>query len=65
MSFQVGDNIRYKDMPSQTGVVTRMHPLGVFDAMEIDMNTEGPMYGMHESRALFGEDCQLIEAYTP
>lgn len=63
--FQVGDNIRYVDMPEQTGVVTRVHPLGVQDAMEIDMNSEGPMYGMHEMRALFGNQCQLVEKYTP
>jgi hypothetical protein len=65
MSFQVGDNVRYKDMPSQTGMVTRMHPLGVVDAMEVEMMSGGPMYPMHEMRALFGEDCQLIEKYTP
>ena len=63
--FQVGDNIRYVAMPSQTGMVIRMHPLGVKDAMEIDMNSNGPMYPMHQMRALFGNQCALVEKYNP
>ena len=62
--FQVGDDIRYIDTPSQTGVVQRMNPLGVIEAMVVVMN-DGPMHTAGKLQAFFGAKCDDIETYTP
>jgi len=62
--FQVGDDVRYIDTPSQTGVVERMNPLGVSEAMVVRMNS-GPMHTDGKHRAFFGASCDDIEVYTP
>ena len=64
MSFQPGDDVRYIDTPSQTGMVTRLHPLGIQESMEVKMH-DGPMFSDGHMRAYFGVDCELLEVYTP
>lgn len=59
-TFKINDEIRYIATPAQTGVVTRLHPLGVKDSMVITWNS-GPMYSDGKMTALFGEQCLLVE----
>lgn len=63
MSFQLNDQVRYISTPAQLGHVSRMHPLGVADAMIITWE-QGPMYNLGKMTALFGDACLLVE-HTP
>jgi hypothetical protein len=62
MDFQIGDNVRFIDEPSQTGVVVRLHPLGVKKAVVVQMNS-GPMYGEADKRAYFNTSVDALEKY--
>lgn len=63
MNFAVGDNIRYKDTPDQTGIVMRLHPLAATVGIIVMMN-EGPMFTKGNVRAYFDSALDQLEKYV-
>ena len=60
MDFQIGDKVRYKDTPDQTGIVVRLRPLSTLIGIVVKMN-EGPMFRNSQMRAYFNDDVNQLE----
>lgn len=60
--FQVGNNVRYISTPLQTGVVYRLNPLGVEEAIVV-MWHAGPMFEEGRQVAYFGDSLTMLETY--
>ena len=64
MDFQIGDTVRYKNTPEQTGVIERLRPLSAKVGIVVKMN-DGPMFSNGQFRAYFDRAVNDLEKYTP
>lgn len=64
MDCCVGDHIRLKTHPLQTGTVGRTNLLGTRDGVCVCW-CAGPVFSQPIKKGYFGPELDLIETYTP